>query len=593
MMIRDRKEQLVFEKRLEGDIPFVSLMKSVYKNAANGELINVDHPPFSGGDIGYEILGRQIHWVQNPVIRVYDNVWERNGFKDHKQLVVYGDAHYLADIQEKPNAPVLFDVYLNGNEVDRVINAINNMDCDGGLLIEQYDIESFNLDVKDADPRKVRFRTMNGVMTSYIECEESIELMNVYTKKEDIVNVLKRCIKPAFWYGILKVFNTKVNDSVDVSTIRRMFSTLVDNAEHWIKNSQAPKLEYGIVGLRPWDTYAIQKEYQTKFNDFWNEADKYISYKEGCEAFITMVQMNACDRYIPEMISSIQDMTSGHHIVTGLDGSYARYDLETFVSRIQSRFNVERSINIDALLYILNEENVGFKHMMVGEDDYETEYYAAHTMNSTPYIKCIVPFFIEYKTEDFKSYIPKLEELHKVIAAKRARHEAREMDFSKCTMSNVTNYVDERKCRIKVLSLLEGHLKLAIEFINDLKQDTISLFDIISYMSNLSKDGKISYAYRYSNLLPGISTPWVEEFFRIFDVIHMLDSIQGDTIDLKFNLILRTMITPETVNSFDRYNVTATDSKRVADFSVSCKILDTISSILEKSSNNYYCEPVF
>ena len=431
---------------------------------------------------------------------------------------------------EKAEKPALLFV-LNDVSVCKIIARLNKP-TDSRANIVQPEGAKYLGDVYTDDGGSIVYATFE----SYSELETMI------TNVDDMKAYIKEH-STAIDYDI----SCKLIDmhAVKIDGINDLYNSITRSCKKWLAdNPKAPEytLSADMFGLRAWDSYKIEDiNARNSFSKYWEAVDKYIDTRETVEGFLLAADSRLADYSMVNMMRNLETIMYGHSSI-GETGSRWTYDYITSsaIQLIKPKLVFDLDLDMNSVFSRL-EAIGGFVNTYFESEDYETDIYNINSRTASDYVRVLTNNIVQYSVADFCSYLPKVIELKKQLEDKLARHEARKMDFSACTIDNVTNYVEDRLSRIDFLTRLVETLTAYIAFCNVMKEsgkEYVSIDDIM--------DPAYKTKYR---IFGGFASGDVEllnmakPVLMVSLMIHYIDIVDGEDYNTKFNAILKAIAT--------------------------------------------------
>ena len=273
----------------------------------------------------------------------------------------------------------------------------------------------------------------------------------------------------------------------------------------------------------------------------YKRQDKYIDTRETVEGFLLAADSRLADYSMVNMMHNLETIMYGHSSI-GETGSRWTYDYITSsaIQLIKPKLVFDLDLDMNSVFSRL-EAIGGFVNTYFESEDYETDIYNINSRTASDYVRVLTNNIVQYSVADFCSYLPKVIELKKQLEDKLARHEARKMDFSACTIDNVTNYVEDRLSRIDFLTRLVETLTAYIAFCNVMKESGKEYVNIDDIMDP-------AYKTKY-RIFGGFASGDVEllnmakPVLMVSLMIHYIDIVDGEDYSTKFNAILKAIAT--------------------------------------------------
>lgn len=378
----------------------------------------------------------------------------------------------------------------------------------------------------------------NGMNTLVATFETYVKLETMITNIDDMKAYIKANTTVVDYETSCRLIDMH---AVEINGINDLYSSITRSCKKWLAdNPKAPEytLTDDAFGLRSWDSHKIQdNDKRVAFTKYWESVDKYIDIRETVEGFLLAADSRLADYYMVNIMRNLETIMYGH---SSFGESRPRWNYDYIatpaVQLIKPRFVFNLDLDMNSVFSIL-ESAGGFINAYFEEDDYETDVYNVNSRTAAEHVRVLTNNIIQYRVEDFCTYLSQVIELKKQLEEKLARHEARKMDFSSCTIDNVTNYVEDRLARIDFLTRLVETLTGYITFCGVMKEtgeEYVSVSDIMNpeYRSKYRVFG--GFASGDVELLNIINPIMVVSL-----MLHYIDKVDGEDYNTKFNAILR------------------------------------------------------
>lgn len=382
----------------------------------------------------------------------------------------------------------------------------------------------------------------DGMTTLVATFESYVQLETMITNVDDMKAYIKEHTTAIDYDISSKLIDTH---AAKIDGINDLYDSITRSCKKWLAdNPTAPKytLTDDVFGLRSWDSYKIQdSDKRNAFSKYWEAVDKYIDTRETVEGFLLAAESRLADYFMVNMMCNLETTMYGHSSAGAARPRWTYdYISASAIQLIKPKFVFSLDLDMNSIFSRL-EATGGFISAYIESDDYETDIYNVNSRTASEYIRVLTNNIVQYSVADFCSYLPKVIELKKQLEAKLARHEARKMDFSACTIDNVTNYVEDRLSRIDFLTRLVETLTAYITFCNIMKEsgkEYVSIDDIMNPKHNTKYRIFGGFAAGDVELLNVIKPTLMVSL-----MIHYIDKVNGDDYSTKFNSILKAITT--------------------------------------------------
>ena len=551
-----------FTKRFNvGDVPVLVIRRNIMRDKDTGELMVLPNRA-NIKTVETEYISNRILWSGIDGMTVEINEIDMYNFADNKRgvhVVINSNADTMRPFAD-PRMMMSSHAVVNDNDeaFNRLVKGFEEFEKSEkpALLFIINDVSVCKIIARLNKPTDSRANivqpegakylgdvyTDDGGSIVYATFESYGELETMITNVDDMKAYIKENSTVIDYDVCCKLIDTHASR---IDGISDLYKSITRSCKKWLAdNPKAPTytLSDSMFGLRAWDSYKIQDANERdSFSKYWQAVDKYIDTRETVEGFLLAADSRLADYSMVNMMRNLETIMYGHSSF-GESRPRWNYDYSTSsaVQPIKPKFVFNLDLDMDAIFSRL-EAVGGFVNAYFEADDYETDIYNINSRTASDYVRVLTNNVVHYSVADFCSYLPKVIELKKQLEDKLARHEARKMDFSACTIDNVTNYVEDRLSRIDFLTRLVETLTAYIAFCNIIKEsgkEYISIDDIM--------DPAYKTKYR---IFGGFASGDVEllnmakPVLMVSLMIHYIDRVDGEDYNTKFNAILKAITT--------------------------------------------------
>ena len=382
----------------------------------------------------------------------------------------------------------------------------------------------------------------DGMTTLVAKFESYTKLETMITNVDDMKAYIKEHTSVIDCDVACKLIDTRVTK---IDGVNDLYNSITRSCHKWLAdNPKAPEytLTDDMFGLRAWDSYKIEDiSARNSFSKYWEAVDKYIDTRETVEGFLLAADSRLADYSMVNMMRNLETIMYGHSSI-GETRSRWTYDYITSsaIQLIKPKLVFDLDLDMNSVFSRL-ESVGGFVNTYFESEDYETDIYNINSRTASDYIRVLTNNVVHYSVADFCSYLPKVIELKKQLEEKLARHEARKMDFSACTIDDVTNYVEDRLSRIDFLTRLVETLTAYIAFCNIIKEsgkEYVSIDDIMDPAYNTKYRIFGEFSSEDVILLNAIKPTLMVSL-----MLYYIDRVDGEDYSTKFNAILKAITT--------------------------------------------------
>ena len=551
-----------FEKSFNvGDVPVLVIRRNIMRDKDTGELMVLPNRA-NIKTVETEYISNRILWSGIDGMTVEINEIDMCNFADNKRgvhVVINSKADAIRPFAD-PRMMMSSHAVVNDNDeaFNRLVKGFEEFEKSAkpALLFIINDVSICKIIARLNKPTDSRANivqpegakylgdvyTDDGGSIVYATFESYGELETMITNVDDMKAYIKEN-STAIDYDIsCKLIDTH---AVKIDGINDLYNSITRSCKKWLAdNPKAPTytLNDNMFGLRAWDSHKIQDANERdSFSKYWQAVDKYIDTRETVEGFLLAADSRLADYSMVNMMHNLETIMYGHSSI-GETRPRWTYDYTTSsaIQLIKPKLVFDLDLDMNSVFSRL-EAIGGFVNTYFESEDYETDIYNINSRTASDYVRVLTNNIVQYSVADFCSYLPKVIELKKQLEDKLARHEARKMDFSACTIDNVTNYVEDRLSRIDFLTRLVETLTAYIAFCNVMKEfgkEYVSIDDIM--------DPAYKTKYR---IFGGFASGDVEllnmakPVLMVSLMIHYIDIVDGEDYSTKFNAILKAIAT--------------------------------------------------
>lgn len=551
-----------FEKSFNvGDVPVLVIRRNIMRDKDTGELMVLPNRA-NIKTVETEYISNRILWSGIDGMTVEINEIDMRSFADNKRgvhVVINSSADAMRPFAD-PRMMMSSHAVVNDNDeaLNRLVKGFEEFEksANPALLFIINDVSICKIIARLNKPTDSRANivqpegakylgdvyTDDGGSIVYATFESYGELETMITNVDDMKAYIKENATAIDYDVCCKLINTHASR---IDGISDLYKSITRSCKKWLAdNPKAPEytLSADMFGLRAWDSYKIEDiNARNSFSKYWEAVDKYIDTRETVEGFLLAADSRLADYSMVNMMRNLETIMYGHSS-TGETRSRWTYDYITSsaIQLIKPKLVFDLDLDMNSIFSRL-EAIGGFVNTYFESEDYETDIYNINSRTASDYVRVLTNNIVQYSVADFCSYLPKVIELKKQLEDKLARHEARKMDFSACTIDNVTNYVEDRLSRIDFLTRLVETLTAYIAFCNIIKEsgkEYVSIDDIM--------DPAYKTKYR---IFGGFASGDVEllnmakPVLMVSLMIHYIDRVDGEDYNTKFNAILKAITT--------------------------------------------------
>ena len=551
-----------FTKRFNvGDVPVLVIRRNIMRDKDTGELMVLPNRA-NIKTVETEYISNRILWSGIDGMTVEINEIDMRSFADNKSgvhVVINSNADTMRPFAD-PRMMMSNHAVVNDNDeaFNRLVKGFEEFEKSAkpALLFIINDVSICKIIARLNKPTDSRANivqpegakylgdvyTDDGGSIVYATFESYGELETMITNVDDMKAYIKENSTAIDYDVCCKLIDTH---AVKIDGINDLYNSITRSCKKWLAdNPKAPEytLSADMFGLRAWDSYKIEDiNARNSFSKYWEAVDKYIDTRETVEGFLLAADSRLADYSMVNMMRNLETIMYGHSSI-GETRSRWTYDYITSsaIQLIKPKLVFDLDLDMNSVFSRL-EAIGGFVNTYFESEDYETDIYNINSRTASDYVRVLTNNIVQYSVADFCSYLPKVIELKKQLEDKLARHEARKMDFSACTIDNVTNYVEDRLSRIDFLTRLVETLTAYIAFCNVIKEsgkEYVSIDDIM--------DPAYKTKYR---IFGGFASGDVEllnmakPVLLVSLMIHYIDIVDGEDYNTKFNAILKAIAT--------------------------------------------------
>ena len=551
-----------FEKSFNvGDVPVLVIRRNIMRDKDTGELMVLPNRA-NIKTVETEYISNRILWSGIDGMTVEINEIDMHNFADNKRgvhVVINSKADAIRPFAD-PRMMMSSHAVVNDNDeaFNRLVKGFEEFEKSAkpALLFIINDVSICKIIARLNKPTDSRANivqpegakylgdvyTDDGGSIVYATFESYGELETMITNVDDMKAYIKEH-STAIDYDIsCKLIDTH---AVKIDGINDLYNSITRSCKKWLAdNPKAPTytLNDNMFGLRAWDSHKIQDANERdSFSKYWQAVDKYIDTRETVEGFLLAADSRLADYSMVNMMRNLETIMYGHSSI-GETRSRWTYDYiaSSAIQLIKPKLVFDLDLDMNSVFSRL-ESIGGFVNTYFESEDYETDIYNINSRTASDYVRVLTNNIVQYSVADFCSYLPKVIELKKQLEDKLARHEARKMDFSACTIDNVTNYVEDRLSRIDFLTRLVETLTAYIAFCNVMKESGKEYVNIDDIMDP-------AYKTKY-RIFGGFASGDVEllnmakPVLMVSLMIHYIDRVNGEDYNTKFNAILKAIAT--------------------------------------------------
>ena len=551
-----------FEKSFNvGDVPVLVIRRNIMRDKDTGELMVLPNRA-NIKTVETEYISNRILWSGIDGMTVEINEIDMRNFADNKRgvhVVINSKADAIRPFAD-PRMMMSSHAVVNDNDeaFNRLVKGFEEFEKSAkpALLFIINDVSICKIIARLNKPTDSRANivqpegakylgdvyTDDGGSIVYATFESYGELETMITNVDDMKAYIKEN-STAIDYDIsCKLIDTH---AVKIDGINDLYNSITRSCKKWLAdNPKAPTytLNDNMFGLRAWDSHKIQDANERdSFSKYWQAVDKYIDTRETVEGFLLAADSRLADYSMVNMMHNLETIMYGHSSI-GETRPRWTYDYTTSsaIQLIKPKLVFDLDLDMNSVFSRL-ESIGGFVNTYFESEDYETDIYNINSRTASDYVRVLTNNIVQYSVADFCSYLPKVIELKKQLEDKLARHEARKMDFSACTIDNVTNYVEDRLSRIDFLTRLVETLTAYIAFCNVMKESGKEYVNIDDIMDP-------AYKTKY-RIFGGFASGDVEllnmakPVLMVSLMIHYIDIVDGEDYNTKFNAILKAIAT--------------------------------------------------
>ena len=551
-----------FTKRFNvGDVPVLVIRRNIMRDKDTGELMVLPNRA-NIKTVETEYISNRILWSGIDGMTVEINEIDMRSFADNKSgvhVVINSNADTMRPFAD-PRMMMSNHAVVNDNDeaFNRLVKGFEEFEKSAkpALLFIINDVSICKIIARLNKPTDSRANivqpegakylgdvyTDDGGSIVYATFESYGELETMITNVDDMKAYIKENSTAIDYDVCCKLIDTHASR---IDGISDLYKSITRSCKKWLAdNPKAPEytLSADMFGLRAWDSYKIEDiNARNSFSKYWEAVDKYIDTRETVEGFLLAADSRLADYSMVNMMRNLETIMYGHSSI-GETRSRWTYDYITSsaIQLIKPKLVFDLDLDMNSVFSRL-EAIGGFVNTYFESEDYETDIYNINSRTASDYVRVLTNNIVQYSVADFCSYLPKVIELKKQLEDKLARHEARKMDFSACTIDNVTNYVEDRLSRIDFLTRLVETLTAYIAFCNVMKEsgkEYVSIDDIM--------DPAYKTKYR---IFGGFASGDVEllnmakPVLMVSLMIHYIDTVDGEDYSTKFNAILKAIAT--------------------------------------------------
>ena len=551
-----------FTKRFNvGDVPVLVIRRNIMRDKDTGELMVLPNRA-NIKTVETEYISNRILWSGIDGMTVEINEIDMRSFADNKSgvhVVINSNADTMRPFAD-PRMMMSNHAVVNDNDeaFNRLVKGFEEFEKSAkpALLFIINDVSICKIIARLNKPTDSRANivqpegakylgdvyTDDGGSIVYATFESYGELETMITNVDDMKAYIKENSTAIDYDVCCKLIDTHASR---IDGISDLYKSITRSCKKWLAdNPKAPEytLSADMFGLRAWDSYKIEDiNARNSFSKYWEAVDKYIDTRETVEGFLLAADSRLADYSMVNMMRNLETIMYGHSSI-GETRSRWTYDYITSsaIQLIKPKLVFDLDLDMNSVFSRL-EAIGGFVNTYFESEDYETDIYNINSRTASDYVRVLTNNIVQYSVADFCSYLPKVIELKKQLEDKLARHEARKMDFSACTIDNVTNYVEDRLSRIDFLTRLVETLTAYIAFCNVIKEsgkEYVSIDDIM--------DPAYKTKYR---IFGGFASGDVEllnmakPVLLVSLMIHYIDIVDGEDYNTKFNAILKAIAT--------------------------------------------------
>lgn len=321
------------------------------------------------------------------------------------------------------------------------------------------------------------------------------EELEIATTKEAFDKLCVHTLYPKFKVSDSKVslvnVDGKMYPSLSEEVARKVFERFKESGENWIKNTPIPTFTHplGLAGMNrhiwlqglgdEWNDFC------KVYNEFTNDMDEYVLCKEISQAVITAYDGYRFESGLPTLRRTLSYILNGYVVSDSPSWISTGPGFETVDRNVTYTLDLSQDVPIE---YMKNT----FMNDFTKYDECEDDIIAIHPDYID--IKYGVNFlkpFICIDTKDYKSMLPGVREFKAVVETKLEDAIKKSMDFSHCTMDNISNYMEIRKRRIEALRIINAMFTIAEKLLEALPEGHYNVPTLVNMLSEIAiKDTK-------------------------------------------------------------------------------------------------------
>ena len=465
-------------------------------------------------------------------------------------------------------------IYFNisKDDYDKVIKALDEVAPENGTLLisAKYLRTGVMVSQNECNADMAVVYTSNGIINVLNETV-TLPVIGSLSSVDNYIKVYQKATTLPYIKKLITYNSIFTPQNVDYIGIVNRMKEFVDNT---INGLEAPVFNYPdftvlkdkfgrlitniyeMIDVENVDKDAIEKarlDWQ-HFDNAYRKYDEFLTRLQAIQRATNNILVR--DRY---QLRRMYDVITG--TMTGVFSDFGNYSSRKggnkYVAAIFSpSVNEKAVIDKDLVERVLDRKG---SYVFVSETDDGCEYECYETDGIGYSIFLLLPAFIDIDITPFLEIEDKTKELLSVLRGKVERHRDIKMDFSACTINNVSNYIADRFFRIQFMLQLISNCISTLKFIDKFKgRETVSLMEVWVALDELyrpydynifTSNGMVSISEDFDTFLlspgysgVGINVKPLVSTLLMFDAIDSLGSEM--TLNDKMSKLLKVIVDP-------------------------------------------------
>lgn len=465
-------------------------------------------------------------------------------------------------------------IYFNisKDDYDKVIKALDRVAPENGTLLisAKYLRTGIMVSQNECNADMAVVYTSNGIINVLNEIV-TLPVIGSLDSVDNYIKVYQKAMTLPYIKKLITDKNTFAPQNVDYVGIVTRMKEFVDDT---LSNLEAPVFNYPdftvlkdkfgrlitntyeMIDVENVDKEAIEKarlDWQ-HFDSDYRKYDEFLTRLQAIQRVTNNILVR--DRYqLRKMYNVITGIMTG--VFSDFDNYSSRKGGNKYVTAIFSPSVNEKAVLDKDLVERVLDKNGNYVFVSETDDGCEYECYETDGIGCSIFL--LLPAFINIDITPFLELEDKTKELLAVLRGKIARHRDIKMDFSSCTINNVSNYIADRFFRIQFMLQLVSNCISTLKFIDKFKgREIVSLMEVWVALDELYKpydynrftsNGMVSISEDFDTFIlsPGYSglginvKPLVSTLL-MFDAIDSLGSEM--TLNDKMSKLLKVIVDP-------------------------------------------------